>query len=206
MNRKMISGEAIKIFQESIEQYHILDDVEQQFSNPYPKGKLSHLLYHKNWIDVVQWHYEDLVRDPEIDHSLGMSIKRKIDASNQVRTDIVEKIDDFFLEKYKDIKPKGELKINSESPAWAIDRLSILEIKIFHMQEEGERKEASIYHRKNCEAKHEVLLAQKEDLSHSIDELIEDIASGRKIMKVYRQMKMYNDESLNPILYKRKQK
>lgn len=200
----MISDKAIKIFQESIENYHIKDSVNQSIVNPYQEGDISHLLYHKNWIDVIQWHYEDLIRDPLIQDSSGMSIKRKIDSSNQVRTDIVEKIDDFFLEEYKKVGPVKDAKINTESPAWAIDRLSILEIKIFHMQEETKRKEATVSHKKNCEAKLEVLLSQRTDLSNSIDELIKDIARGRKIMKVYRQMKMYNDESLNPVLYQGK--
>ena len=199
----MISAKAIKIFQNSIDNYHIKDSVNQKINNPYKEGDLSHLLYHKNWIDVIQWHYEDIIRDPAIRDSEGMSIKRKIDASNQVRTNIVEKIDDFFLEKYKNVNPKKNARINSESPAWAIDRLSILEIKIFHMREETER-EAEIIHKKNCQEKLKVLLTQRLDLSNSIDDLLEDIASGTKIMKVYRQMKMYNDDSLNPILYHRK--
>ena len=199
----MISAKAVKIFQNSIDNYHIKDSVNQKINNPYKEGDLAHLLYYKNWVDVIQWHYEDIIRDPVIRGSEGMSIKRKIDASNQVRTNIVEKIDDFFLEKYKNINPKKNAKINSESPAWAIDRLSILEIKIFHMREETER-EADTIHKKNCQEKLQVLLTQRLDLSNSIDDLLEDIASGTKIMKVYRQMKMYNDDSLNPILYHRK--
>ena len=156
-------------------------------------------------MDVIQWHYEDIIRDPSIIDSEGMLIKRKIDASNQVRTNIVEKIDDFFLDKYKNVNPKEDAKINSESPAWAIDRLSILEIKIFHMQEETQR-EASVIHKNNCQEKLKVLLTQRIDLSNSIDDLLDDISNGTKIMKVYRQMKMYNDDSLNPILYHRKKK
>lgn len=206
MEKKEISSKAIKIFKQSIDKYHVIDNVGQPFLNPFPEGEISHLLYHKNWVDVVQWHYEDLVRDPEIEPALGMSIKRKIDASNQVRTDIVEKIDTFFLEKYKNVKLLKGANINSESPAWAIDRLSILEIKIFHMREETDRKEAPMHHIKKCESKLEVLLAQKKDLSNSIDKLIKDIARGQKIMKTYKQMKMYNDDSLNPILYNRKEK
>ena len=201
----MISEKAVKIFQESIDYYHIKDSVNQKINNPYKEGELFHLLYHKNWVDVIQWHYEDIIRDPSIIDSEGMLIKRKIDASNQVRTNIVEKIDDFFLDEYKNVNPKEDAKINSESPAWAIDRLSILEIKIFHMQEETQR-EASVIHKNNCQQKLKVLLRQRIDLSNSIDDLLDDIANGTKIMKVYRQMKMYNDDSLNPILYHRKKK
>ena len=201
----MISGKAVKIFQECIENYHIKDSVDQKIQNPYSKGDLSHLLYHKNWIDVIQWHYEDIIRDPAINDSYGMTIKRKIDASNQVRTNIVEKIDDFFLEKYQNVNLKENAKINSESPAWAIDRLSILEIKIFHMREETER-EADAIHKNKCKEKLQILLAQRTDLSNSIDDLLKDISNGTKIMKVYRQMKMYNDDSLNPILYHKKEK
>lgn len=200
----MFSKAAFKIFEESILNYHVKDDVYQPFINPYESDSLEHLLYRKNWIDTVQWHYEDIVRDPAIDPVAALDLKRKIDASNQDRTDTVEFIDSYFLKKYKSIEPKPTATINSESPAWAVDRLSILALKIFHMQEEVNREDASLAHKTKCQAKLDILLEQKEDLSMAIDQLLKDIENGDKYMKVYRQMKMYNDEELNPVLYQNK--
>lgn len=199
----MFSELAFEIFDKSIAKYHIKDDVNQRFENPYPKDKIEHLLYRKNWIDTVQWHYEDIIRDPEIDPVEALALKRKIDASNQDRTDMVEFIDSYFLDKYKDVAPKPDATINSESPAWAIDRLSILALKIYHMREEAQREDASKEHKEKCAAKLAVLLEQKKDLSTAIDQLLDAIASGDKYMKVYKQMKMYNDQELNPVLYKK---
>ncbi|UOB19437.1 DUF4254 domain-containing protein [Abyssalbus ytuae] len=200
----MFSQFAFKIFEESISKYHELDDVYQPFHNPYPKDKIEHLLYRKNWIDTVQWHYEDIIRDPEIDPVDALDLKRKIDASNQDRTDTVEYIDSYFLNKYKDVEPATNATINSESPAWAIDRLSILALKIYHMKEEAGREGATAEHKQKCQDKLQVLLEQREDLSTAIDQLLTDIENGDKYMKVYKQMKMYNDEELNPVLYQNK--
>jgi hypothetical protein len=204
MNQDSTSQLSINIFRESIDKFHLIDEVDQAFENPYPGDALEHLLYRKNWIDTVQWHYEDLIRDPEIDPVEGMKLKRLIDASNQDRTDTVEYIDSFFLNQFKDVEVQKGATTNSESPAWALDRLSILELKIYHMEEEANRKEASESHREKCNAKLQVLLTQREDLGSSIDDLLKDIASGSKYMKVYKQMKMYNDEDTNPVLYKDK--
>lgn len=198
------STQAIKIFEEAVAKYHVLDDVNQPRPNPYPPNTLNHLFYLKNWIDTVQWHYEDLIRDPNIDPVAGMELKRKIDASNQDRTDTVEYIDSYFLDQFKAVTPKTEATHNSESPAWAIDRLSILVLKIYHMKEEATREDASDEHRKQCMEKLNILELQQEDLATSIDELIADVAAGNKYMKVYKQMKMYNDEALNPVLYQKK--
>ncbi|SFB70404.1 Protein of unknown function [Flagellimonas taeanensis] len=196
----MFSDFAFGIFQKSIDTYHIKDDVYQEFTNPYPKDKIEHLLYRKNWIDTVQWHYEDIIRDPEIDPVDALDLKRKIDASNQDRTDLVEYIDSYFLSKYQSVQPLETATINTESPAWAIDRLSILALKIYHMQEEVNRSDASPEHIQKCADKLAVLLEQKKDLSAAIDQLLADIEMGNKYMKVYKQMKMYNDEELNPVL------
>ena len=201
----MFSEEAFRIFEESIGDYHILDRVDQPLVNPYPAGDIAHLLYRKNWIDTVQWHYEDLIRDPNIDPVAALALKREIDASNQERTDLVEYIDSYFLQKYQSVQVLSGATINTESPAWAIDRLSILALKIYHMREEAERENAEPAHREACRQKLEVLLMQKEDLSAAIDQLLHDIEAGRKYMKVYKQMKMYNDEELNPVLRERKQ-
>lgn len=193
------------IFQQSIADYHVADDVDTLIQNPYAeKNSLEHLLYLKNWIDTVQWHLEDIIRNPNIDPVEALQIKRRIDSSNQHRTDVVEYIDSWFLQQYSSVQTKQDATINTESPAWAIDRLSILELKIFHMQAEVNREEASAAHREACQTKLNVLLTQRVDLSTAIDHLIEDIAAGRKYMKVYKQMKMYNDESLNPVLYQQK--
>jgi hypothetical protein len=196
----MFSEFAFDIFDQCIGTYHREDRVDQPFQNPYPAGDIKHLLYRKSWIDTVQWHYEDLIRDPEINPEAALVLKRKIDASNQDRTDLVEYIDSYFLQKYQSVSVSAQATINTESPAWAIDRLSILALKIYHMKEEAERSDASETHRKACEEKLKVLLEQKKDLSTAIDQLLEDIEAGRKYMKVYKQMKMYNDEELNPVL------
>lgn len=198
----MFSDKANKIFQEVIEKYHVINTVGQDFQNPYDEKKdlIEHLLFRKCWIDTVQWHYEDIIRDPNIDPVAALKLKRQIDASNQDRTDMVEYIDSYFLDKYKDVQPKEDATINSESPAWAIDRLSILALKIYHMDEEANREDASAEHKQACQNKLNVLLEQRVDLSTAIDQLLQDIEKGDKYMKVYKQMKMYNDEELNPVL------
>jgi hypothetical protein len=202
----MISDKANDIFKAVIKTYHVKDSVDQEFSNPYDaeKDELFHLLYRKCWIDTVQWHYEDLIRDPEITPEDALVLKRKIDASNQDRTDTVEYIDSYFLNRFKSVKIKQGAKINTESPAWGIDRLSILALKIYHMREEAERKNASEDHRKKSQDKLDILLEQRVDLSTAIDQLLEDISNGEKYMKVYKQMKMYNDDEMNPVLRSRK--
>ncbi|MAI28026.1 MAG: hypothetical protein CMD11_00610 [Flavobacteriales bacterium] len=200
----MISNKAFKIFEMAINDYHIKDDVNQPMKNPFDKKSLEHLLYKKNWIDTVQWHYEDLIRDPKISPNNALSLKRKIDSSNQDRTDTVEYIDSFYYSKFKNVEVNENASINTESPAWAIDRLSILALKIFHMKEESERSSGSKEHRGLCKKKLLVLMEQKNDLSEAIDQLLQDMKNGLKYMKVYKQMKMYNDESLNPVLYQNK--
>lgn len=196
---------AWQIFNRAIDDYHVKNDVYSTISNPYDESDLiEHLLYKKNWIDTVQWHLEDIIRDPEIDPVEALKIKRWIDKSNQERTDMVEYVDSWFLQKYSDVKVQPDAKINTESPAWAIDRFSILSLKVYHMKEEANRPEASAEHRANCQKKLDVLNEQHDDLSTAIEELIQDIEAGRKYMKVYKQMKMYNDDELNPVLYKKK--
>ncbi len=196
----MFSSFANRIFEESISKYHQIDKVDQPFENPYSKGDIAHLLYRKNWIDTVQWHYEDIIRDPDIDPIAALKLKRQIDSSNQDRTDLVEYIDSYFLKKYQSVELKDNATINTESPAWAIDRLSILALKIYHMQEEANRTDASQDHIDKCSQKLKVLLEQRLDLSTAIDQLLGDIETGNKYMKVYKQMKMYNDDELNPVL------
>lgn len=204
MSQNSFSINAIKIFKQSIDKYHLINSIDQPFKNPYPVNSINYLLYKKNWIDTVQWHYEDLIRDPKINPVKGMDLKRKIDASNQDRTNTVEYIDNYFFDLYKDVTIKDAATVNSESPAWAIDRLSILELKIYHMDEEVKRFDATELHKKNCNIKLQILIDQRTDLSKAIDQLLEDIESGNKYMKVYKQMKMYNDEDTNPVLYKDK--
>ena len=203
MTKTAISSLAIKVFEKSVDDYHVYDDINRSASNPYDKKDFEHLLYEKNWIDTVQWHYEDIIRDPDIDPKEGMSLKRLIDSSNQNRTEMVEYIDSYFLKLYSNVSPKTGAKVNTESPAWALDRLSILILKIYHMKEESLREDVSEQHRNTCTEKLQVLLEQQKDLSESIDQLLEDLSKGEKKMKVYKQMKMYNDETLNPVLYKK---
>lgn len=202
----MVSNKANLIFQDVISTYKIKNKVNQPFINKYDKSSdlIGHLLYRKCWIDTVQWAYEDIIRDPHIDPGEALTLKRRIDASNQDRTDTVEFIDSYFLELYKNVKVKSNAKINSESPAWAIDRLSILALKIYHMELETLRDSATKSHKEKCQNKLSVLLQQRHDLSLAIDDLLDDISKGHKFMKVYKQMKMYNDDELNPVLRTRK--
>ena len=197
----MFTEKANDIFHRAINDYHVTDNVETPIQNPYEAGTIEATLYHKCWIDTVQWHFEDIIRDPQIDPQAALVLKRRIDKSNQDRTDMVEDIDTFFREQYKDVQVLADATINTESPAWAIDRLSILALKIYHMQEQTERTDATADHLATCRGKLAVLLEQQVDLSSAIDQLLTDIAAGRKYMKVYRQMKMYNDPSTNPVLY-----
>lgn len=197
----MFTENANAIFNRVIEDYHRYDDVNREPVNPFATGSLDHLLYMKNWVDTVQWHLEDIIRDPQIDPVKALEIKRRIDRSNQVRTDMVEYIDSWLLDKYRDVTPLPTARLNTETPAWAIDRLSILALKIYHMRCETERTDVDEAHRAACRKKLDVLLSQQVDLSRAIEELIEDIEAGRKYMKTYKQMKMYNDPSLNPVLY-----
>ena len=200
----MFTEMAFPIFEKCIVHYHVINDVNQPTKNPFEKGSIEYLLYSKCWVDTVQWHYEDIIRDPNINPISALELKRKIDASNQVRTDMVEYIDSYFLKKYAEVKVKSHAKINTESPAWAIDRLSILSLKIYHMREEANRVDASQEHRDKCQEKLDTLLEQKDDMFDSITDLLLHIQNGDKFMKVYKQMKMYNDEDLNPILYQNK--
>ena len=193
-----------EIFDQIVRLYHVTDDVDAVFDNPFEAGSIENSLARKNWIDAVQWHLEDIIRDENIDPVEALALKRRIDQSNQDRTDLVEKIDTYFRQRYEGVHVLQNATINTESPAWAIDRLSILALKIWHMREQIERTDADAAHIAKCQAKLEVLLEQREDLTTSIDQLLDDIAAGRKFMKVYRQMKMYNDPETNPVLYGKK--
>ncbi len=195
--------QANKIFSQAINDYHLTDNVDTPIKNPYNKESIEYALYLKCWIDTVQWHYEDIIRDPHIDPVEALSLKRRIDHSNQDRTDLVEDIDSYFRQQYSEVVPATDARLNTESPAWAVDRLSILALKIYHMKEQVERDDATPEHRQKCQMKLDVLLEQQKDLALAIDQLLEDIAEGRKYMKVYRQMKMYNDPATNPVLYKK---
>jgi hypothetical protein len=196
-----VSQQCREIFRVSIDDYHKLDDVDTQIVNPWPIKSFEYYLYLKNWIDTVQWHLEDIIRDPFIEPVEALKIKRRIDKSNQDRTDLVELIDSYFLTLYQYVEQDSNAGINTESPAWAIDRLSILELKIFHWKTEVERTDASVEHIQNANEKLQILLEQEKDLSTSIDNLLDEIATGKKVMKVYKQLKMYNDPNLNPVLY-----
>ena len=196
--------QANDIFNKTIDDYHLTDNVDEPIRNPYERGTIEFDLYLKNWIDTVQWHLEDIIRDPAIDPVAALALKRRIDRSNQERTDLVEQIDSYFYTMYSYTQPTDSATINTESPAWAVDRLSILALKIYHMQEQVRRTDATDEHKAKCQAKLDILLQQRADLSLAIDQLLDDFANGRKYMKVYKQMKMYNDPSTNPILYGKK--
>jgi Protein of unknown function (DUF4254) len=200
----MISAKCNQIFEQVVSDYHQHNDIFKVYENPFADDTLNNILYAKCWIDTAQWHMEDEIRNPNIEPAEVIKWKRSIDKSNQERTDIVEVIDAYFYGKYKDVITSTSARINTESPAWAIDRLSILALKVYHMQEESTRTDASEYHLLQCSEKLSILLQQQVDLSLAIDELIEDIENGDKYMRVYRQMKMYNDPNLNPVLYNNK--
>ncbi|MDE6381541.1 MAG: DUF4254 domain-containing protein [Muribaculaceae bacterium] len=199
-----ISTTANEVFDRSVADYHRHDNVDAPMENPYPAGSFEAILYSKNWVDAVQWHLEDIIRDPDIDPKEALELKRRIDRSNQVRTDMVEDIDTWMRDRYKDVTPGADATINTESPAWALDRLSILALKIWHMREQAERTDVDEAHLERSRGRLAVLLEQRDDLSLAIDQLLADIEAGRKYMKVYRQMKLYNDPSTNPVLYAKK--
>lgn len=198
----MNSKEINQVFRRSIEDYHITDSIDSPLNNPYPDNDFKHILYEKNWVDTVQWHLEDIIRSPAISDKQLVEVKRKIDASNQRRTDLVELMDDYFYTEYKDVPLQDGARLNSETPAWLLDRMSILQLKIYHFHEQLLRKNVSEEHKQSVREKLAVLREQEKDMETCYDELISDLESGKKYMKVYRQMKMYNDPSLNPILYK----
>jgi hypothetical protein len=200
------SSGSLAVFNRAITDYHVNDNVDTPLSNPFPVKSIDYYLYLKCWIDTVQWHLEDIIRDPDIDPVKALSIKRRIDRSNQERTDVVELIDSYFLDRYKDVRVSPDATINTESPAWAVDRLSILTLKIYHMSIEASRTDVEREQQTSCREKLDILLKQREDLSQAIDMLLDDIASGAKYMKVYKQMKMYNDPALNPVLYGRSER
>lgn len=198
------SSLSYSIFEQATKDYHVANHVDAPILNPYTFKTIEYYLYLKNWIDSVQWHLEDIIRNPSIDPVEALIVKRRIDKSNQERTDLVELIDSYFLDLYKNVKIQPEASINTESPAWAVDRLSILTLKIYHMCQEAVRPDAETDHRERCDRKLAVLSEQKNDLSVALDQLLADIAEGKKNMKVYKQMKMYNDPALNPVLYGKK--
>jgi hypothetical protein len=198
------ANQCYAVFQQSIDAYHVHDQVDTPVKSPFPAESFENLLYLKNWIDTVQWHLEDIIRLPTINPTEALQIKRRIDKSNQDRTDMVEKMDDYFLDQFKHVEPKSSAKINSETPAWLLDRMSILLLKIYHMKEQTERKDVSEEHLIKCQAKLAILSEQKTDMQMAFDQLMEDILYGERKMKVYRQMKMYNDATLNPMLYQKK--
>lgn len=199
------ASKALKIFEEATADYHKDDSVDAPSRSHYPSDSVEAILYEKNRIDAVQWHLEDIIRDPEIDPSEALGIKRRIDRLNQQRTDMVENLDTYFLEKFANVTPQPDATVNTESPAWAIDRLSILVLKLWHMEEQAARSDSNEEQRKRAQARLAVLKEQRKDLSGAIDALLADIAAGRKYMKVYRQMKLYNDPQTNPVLYGKKQ-
>lgn len=190
-----------EIFDRCVEDYHKVDNVDACINNPFEERSLEWFLYSKNWIDAVQWHLEDIIREPSIDPVEALNIKRRIDKSNQERTDMVELIDSYFMEKFSGVTVKDDATVNTETPAWAVDRLSILALKIYHMRVEAQREDAALDHKTACSHKLNILLSQRKDLSGAIDNLLREIEKGEKYMKFYKQMKMYNDPSLNPVLY-----
>ncbi len=206
MNQRFdhLARRANEVFDRCVADYHKDDNVDAPApENPFAPG-LEALLYDKCRVDAVQWHLEDIIRIPDIDLAEAIALKRRIDKSNQVRTDMVEQIDSIFLDAFKDVNVAAAATVNTESPAWALDRLSILALKIWHMREQAERTDASPELKAKAAARLAILLEQRKDLTEAIDSLLDDMAAGRKYMKVYRQMKLYNDPETNPALYGKK--
>lgn len=197
----MKAMEMYDLFSKQVIEYHKTDSVDAEQHNPYNAGSFEHTLWEKSWVDTVQWHLEDLIRPDDVEPAYALTLKRRIDRSNQHRTDLVERIDDHFYLQFNEIAPQPDARLNTETPAWAIDRLSILALKIYHFDIEAHRGDDE--HRAKCQAKLDTLLTQRADLTTAIDQLLDDLAAGRRRMKLYRQMKMYNDPSLNPMLYKK---
>lgn len=189
-----------QLFEKQIVEYHDTDSVDAPCHNPYPDNSFEALLWEKSWVDTVQWHLEDLIRPDDVDPVYALQLKRRIDRSNQHRTDLVERIDDHYMTLFQTVSQQPDAKLNTETPAWAIDRLSILALKVYHFEIEAHRGDTD--HRARCQAKLNTLLEQRQDLTTAIDDLLDDLAAGRRRMRLYRQMKMYNDPSLNPSLYK----
>lgn len=200
----MLAKEINDIFRESILDYHTTDHVDAEMPRKYAENQFGQLLYLKNWIDTVQWHLEDIIRDPKNEPSFLVAIKRRIDASNQHRTDTVEQIDELLFENFKNVTVQENAKMNSETPAWLLDRMSILQLKIYHFKEQLERNDADETHLNSVKHKLMILEIQEQDLEKCYDELMEDLGSGQKYMKLYKQMKMYNDPKLNPVFYSQK--
>ena len=197
----MKANDLYKLFEQQIIEYHKTDNVDAPQNSPYKSGTFEAVLWEKSWVDTVQWHLEDLVRPDDVEPVYALQLKRRIDRSNQHRTDLVEQIDDHYYMQFKEVALQPDARINTESPAWAVDRLSILALKIYHFQIEAYRGDEA--HRAKCQTKLDTLLTQRADLTTAIDQLLDDLAAGRRQMKLYRQMKMYNDPSLNPSLYKK---
>lgn len=197
----MKAKDLYNLFAQQVAEYHKTDNVDAPQHNPYPDGTFEAVLWEKSWVDTVQWHLEDLVRPDDVDPVYALQLKRRIDRSNQHRTDLVERIDDHYMAEFGHVAPAPDVRLNTETPAWAIDRLSILALKVYHFQIEANRGDDA--HRAKCQAKLDTLLTQRADLTTAIDQLLDDLAAGRRQMKLYRQMKMYNDPSLNPMLYKK---
>lgn len=200
----MKAYEYFDIFSQQVADYHKVDSVDADTANPFAEGSFEYLLWQKSFIDTVQWHLEDLIRPDDVDPVEALRLKRWIDRSNQNRTDLVERIDDYFMQQFAQVQPLADAKINTETPAWAVDRLSILALKIYHFGIEVNRTEVSAEHHEKCLQKYHTLLEQQRDLTQAIDSLLDDLAAGRRVMKLYRQMKMYNDPALNPMLYGKK--
>jgi hypothetical protein len=200
----MLAKEINAIFRESILDYHKTDQVDAEMPKKYQDSPFGNLLYLKNWIDTVQWHLEDIIRDPKNEPSFLVAIKRRIDTSNQHRTDTVEQIDELLSEKFKNVTFQENARMNSETPAWLLDRMSILQLKIYHFKEQLERNDADETHIISVKQKLMILEIQEQDLEKCYDELIEDLGAGQKYMKLYKQMKMYNDPNLNPVFYSNK--
>jgi len=192
----------LDIFKACTRDYHARDEVDAQEQNPYARGTMAALLYTKHWVDVVQWHLEDIIRDPEIDAGEALRVKRRIDELNQWRTELVELLDDRLAKEYEGVKLQPGARLNTESLAWAMDRLSILELKLFHMEQESCREGVPETHVQCCVDRVAVLAEQQADLMKAIDQLFEDLRTGRRYVRVYRQFKMYNDPMLNPVLYR----
>ena len=182
-----------------VEQWH--EELPQDDSSE--SADFPSLVSAQHQVNFELWHQEDLARDPDVSDSKIAGVKRAIDVLNQRRNDLIEQLDQFLVNvlSRENVNTTDQTELNSETPGSMIDRLSINALKIYHMNEEIQREDVAESHRKKCFGKLSVLQEQREDLRQCLDKLLVDLSTGKKRLKVYQQMKMYNDESLNPVLY-----
>jgi len=193
--------EILNLHETTVREWH-----ESSIANPHDGFLALVCLQHEQ--NYRLWHEEDIARSRDATDAQIAQVKRNIDGLNQRRNNLIENLDEAIIEQLAEagVRPAPDARLNSETPGSAIDRLSIIALRIYHMQEQADRTDAADKHRAACRAKLEVLYQQRADLSRSLKELLEDCFAGRKLLRIYRQFKMYNDPTMNPYLYKSRER